>query len=73
MAKEKDLPKMEKGKRILLIGFLMNLITVILFISSVGAGSRIYYGQVVGIEFSVLQVRGMMVEFPHSGVAIRPT
>ena len=58
MAKEKDLLKLGKRKRTLLIGFLMNLITVILFISSVGAGPKVYYGQVVGIQSSVLQVRG---------------
>ena len=49
---------MGKRKRILLVAFLVNLIFVSLFINSVGAGTRVYYGQVVGIEFSLLQVRG---------------
>jgi len=49
---------MEKRKRILLVGFFVNLIFVLLFVNSVGAGTRVYYGQVVGIEFSLLQVRG---------------
>jgi hypothetical protein len=49
---------MGKRKRILLVGFLVNLIIFFLFINSVAAEPRVYYGQVVGIEFSVLQVRG---------------
>ena len=49
---------MGKRKRILVVAFLVNLIFVSLFINSVGAGTRVYYGQVVGIEFSLLQVRG---------------
>ena len=49
---------MGKGKGILLVGFFINLTIVFLFINSVGAGPSVYYGQVVGIEFSVLQVRG---------------
>lgn len=49
---------MGKGKRTLLVGFLMSLIIVFLLLSSVEAGQRMYYGQVVGIEFSVLPVRG---------------
>ena len=49
---------MENGKRILFIGFLINLIIFFLLINCVGAGPNVYYGQVVGIEFSVLQVRG---------------
>jgi len=58
VAKEKNLLKMGKGKRILLIGFLINLIIFFVFVNPIGAGPRVYYGQVVGIEFSVLQVRG---------------
>jgi hypothetical protein len=54
---KEDLFKMEKKKRILLVGFFLNLIIFFLFINSVGAGTRVYYGQVVGIEFSLLQVR----------------
>ncbi len=49
---------MGKRKRILLVGFLISLTLVFLLINSVGAGPRVHYGQVVGIEFSVLQVRG---------------
>lgn len=58
MAEEKDLLKMGKGKRILLVGFLINLTIVFLIINPARAVPRIFYGQVVGIEFSVLQVRG---------------
>ncbi len=49
---------MRNGKRILRIGLLINLIVVFLVVSSVGAEPGVYVGQVVGIEFSVLQVRG---------------
>ena len=49
---------MEKRKRMLLVGFLVSLILAILSIHSVEAAAGIYYGRVVGIEFSVLQVRG---------------
>jgi hypothetical protein len=48
---------MGKRKRILLVGFFLNFIFVLLFVNSVGAGATVYYGQVVGIEFSLLQVR----------------
>jgi hypothetical protein len=48
---------MEKRKRIILVGFFVNLIIFSLFISSVGARPNVYYGQVVGIEFTMLQVR----------------
>jgi len=49
---------MGKRKGILLVGFLVSFIFVLLFVNSVGAGTSVYYGQVVGIEFSLLQVRG---------------
>jgi hypothetical protein len=49
---------MGTGKRTLLAGLLLNFIIVFLFINSIGASPRVYYGHVVGIEFSVLQVRG---------------
>jgi hypothetical protein len=55
---KEDLSKMEKRKRMLLVGFLVSLILAILSIHSVEAAAGIYYGRVVGIEFSVLQVRG---------------
>ena len=58
MVEKEDLSKMAKRKRILLFGFLVNLIIFFLFINSVAAGPSVYHGQVVGIEFSVLQVRG---------------
>ena len=58
VVEKEDLSKMEKRKRILLVGFLVSLTIVLLFINSVGASPRVYYGQVVGIEFSLLQVRG---------------
>ena len=44
-------------KRILIVGLFVNLIFLSLLIQSVGASPRVYTGQVVGIEFSVLQVR----------------
>jgi hypothetical protein len=50
--------EMEKRKRIIFVGFLVNLTIILLFINSVGARPNVYYGQVVGIEFSLLQVRG---------------
>ena len=58
MVEKEDLFKMGKRKRILLVGFLVNLTLFFLLINSVGAMPNVYYGQVVGIEFSVLQVRG---------------
>jgi hypothetical protein len=58
VVKKEDLLTMGNRKRILFIGFFINLIIIFLFVNSVGAGPRIYYGQVVGTEFSVLQVRG---------------
>jgi hypothetical protein len=47
---------MEKRKRFLLVGFFVSLILV-LSVNSVGARTNVYYGQVVGIEFTMLQVR----------------
>ncbi len=58
VVQKEELFEMAKKKRILLVGFFVNLIFVFLFVNSVGAGTSVYYGQVVGIEFSVLQVRG---------------
>jgi len=49
---------MGNRKRTLFIGFLINLIGVFLLVNAIGAGPWVCYGQVVGIEFSVLQVRG---------------
>ena len=50
--------KMGKRKRILLVGFFVNLTLFFLLINSAGARPNVYYGQVFGIEFSMLQVRG---------------
>jgi hypothetical protein len=54
---EKEGGQMEKQNRALLVGFLISLILVLLFVNSVGAGTKVYYGQVIGIEFMMLQVR----------------
>jgi len=54
---EKEDFEMGKPKRPLLVGFFVCVILVLLFINSVGAWTRVYYGQVIGIEFSMLQVR----------------
>ena len=48
---------MENRKRIFAIGLFINLIVVFLSVNFLEA-SGVYVGQVVGIEFSVLQVRG---------------
>jgi len=48
---------MENGKRILAIGLFINLIVVFLSVNFLEASSGVYVGEVVGIEFSVLQVR----------------
>jgi hypothetical protein len=48
---------MEKRKRILIVGLLVNLIVVLLMVNLVSAGTKAYYGQVIGIEFTMLQVR----------------
>jgi len=48
---------MEKRKRMFAVGFLASLTLLFFLINSVGADTRVYYGQVVGIEFSCLQVR----------------
>ena len=49
---------MENRKRILVIGLFINLIAVFFSVNFLEAVPRVYVGQVVGIEFSVLQVRG---------------
>ncbi len=49
---------MGKKKGLLLVGFLVSVIIVILLANRVEATPGVYYGRVVGIEFSVLQVRG---------------
>lgn len=49
---------MGKRKGMLLVGFLVSLIVAFLFINPVEATAGVYYGRVVGIEFSVLQVKG---------------
>ena len=47
---------MGKRKRFLLVGCFVSLILV-LSVHSVGATTGVYYGQVIGIEFTMLQVR----------------
>jgi hypothetical protein len=49
---------MENRKRILVIGLFINLIVVLLSVNFLEASPKVYVGQVVGIEFSMLQVRG---------------
>jgi len=58
VVEKEDLFNMGKGKRTLLVGFFINLIIAFPLINFVGAAPGVYYGRVVGIEFSVLQVRG---------------
>jgi hypothetical protein len=58
VAKEKDGIAMENRKRILAIGIFVALIVVFFSINLLEASSGTFVGQVVGIEFSVLQVRG---------------
>jgi hypothetical protein len=57
VAKEEDWA-MENRKRILAVGLFVNLIVILLSVSFLEAAPGTYVGQVVGIEFSVLQVRG---------------
>ena len=54
---------MENRKRMLAIGLFINLIVFFLSVNFLEA-SGVYVGQVVGIEFSVLQVRG-----DHGGIS----
>ncbi len=49
---------MENRKRILAVGLFINLTVVFLSFNFLEAAPGAYVGQVVGIEFSVLQVRG---------------
>ena len=58
MVQKEDLSKMGKKKGLLLVGFLVSLFIALLFINPLEAAAGVYYGQVVGIEFSLLQVRG---------------
>jgi hypothetical protein len=44
--------KMENGKRILLVGLLINLIIFGFLTNTAVAGSGIYYGRVVGFVFT---------------------
>jgi hypothetical protein len=57
VAEKEGRTKMENRKRILLVGFFVSLIFVLIFVNSVGATTKVYYGQVIGIEFTMLQVR----------------
>jgi hypothetical protein len=58
VVEKEDLPEMGNAKRTLLVGFLISLAIFFLLVNPVGARPNVYYGRVVGIEFSVLQVRG---------------
>ena len=58
MAKKEDGIAMENRKRILAIGILISFIVVFFSVNLLEAAPGAYVGQVVGIEFSVLQVRG---------------
>ncbi len=55
---------MGKGKRTLFVGFFVNVIVVFLFFTSVAARPNVYYGRVVGIEFSMLRVNLSSPLFP---------
>ena len=58
MAEEKDGIAMENRKRILVIRIFVTLIVVSSSVNFLEASPGVFVGQVVGIEFSVLQVRG---------------
>ena len=58
VVQKEDLSKMGKKKGLLLAGFLVSLIIALLFSNPLEAVAGVCYGQVVGIEFSILQVRG---------------
>lgn len=49
---------MGNRKGIIPVGFFISFIIVLLVANPVVAATRVYYGQVVGIEFTVIQVRG---------------
>src|SRR5512136_3000574 len=49
---------MENRRRILAVGLFINLIMIFLSVNFLEASSGVYVGEVVGIEFFVLQVRG---------------
>ena len=48
---------MRNKKRILVVGLFINLMIILLSVDFLEASSGVYVGEVVGIEFSVLQVR----------------
>jgi len=54
VVKEKDGFKMENGKRILVVGFLINFILFGSLANTTLAGPGIYYGRVVGFVFTTL-------------------
>jgi hypothetical protein len=49
---------MENTKRILVVGLFVNLIVFFLSVNLLESAPGVYMGQMVGMEFSVLQVRG---------------
>jgi hypothetical protein len=57
VVKEKDGFKMENGKRMLVVGLLINLIIFGFLANTTMAGPGIYYGRVIGFVFtSLIQV-----------------
>ena len=58
VAKEKDGIALESRKRVLVIRIFVTLIVVFFSVNFLEASPGTFVGQVVGIEFSVLQVRG---------------
>ncbi len=57
MPEEKDGIAMETRKRIFAIGLFVSILVVFFSVTFSEASTGVYVGQVVGIEFSVLQVR----------------
>lgn len=56
VVEEKDGFEMENGKRILVLGFFISLIMSSLLTTAAVASYRVYYGKVVGIVFTTVQV-----------------
>jgi len=48
---------MEKRKRLLIMGLFINVIIAPFMVNTIEAYPRVSFGQVVGIQFTVLQVR----------------
>lgn len=63
---------MRNRNRILVTGLFFGLMLVFLSAGFLEASSRIYVGEVVGIEFSVLQVRNDEGAVSVSGAVLKP-